>query len=353
MREAVERIGGWLQALTWLERPLIASCVGGQLDGDRSVLVPWWSITKTCLAACALVLVAGGRPEHRPARCAGRRFALRQLLQHTSGLAATPMHRDYEVALDGHEDPWTDDASSRCRKASAPLFEPSEQGWTYSDSRRFPGAPPDRADHRDRHRARAEPLVLEPLGVSRTGSSRARAPICDAASAAIEDNFHPGWVGARIADGAAGRMSRCSCTRLFTGACCRRRCATRCASAIRSTSDLPDRPWRTRATDSVSMMDIASPHGALHRPFGGRGPTAWQRPITCPIVDPPLTVAAFAPTDDQGIAERAVLTRPAAALRAARLHRRDCRSEPPLGSRNNRRGGQCMQSVSCDACHRC
>jgi len=66
--------------------PFIASCIADRLDGDRSVLVPWWSITKTCLSACVLVLVAGGRLDlDRP--LPGRHFTLRQLLQHTSGLS--------------------------------------------------------------------------------------------------------------------------------------------------------------------------------------------------------------------------------------------------------------------------
>ena len=51
------------QALTWLERAPFDRVLrrGYGSSGDRSVLVPWWSITKTCLAACVLVLVAGGR----------------------------------------------------------------------------------------------------------------------------------------------------------------------------------------------------------------------------------------------------------------------------------------------------
>jgi hypothetical protein len=56
--------------------PLIASCVGDELHCDNdAAIVPWWSITKTALAACALLLVAGGRLElDRPA--AGRKYTL-------------------------------------------------------------------------------------------------------------------------------------------------------------------------------------------------------------------------------------------------------------------------------------
>src|SRR5262245_14347835 len=41
---------------------LTAVCRDDACDGDVAAPpVPWWSVTKTCLAACALVLVARGR----------------------------------------------------------------------------------------------------------------------------------------------------------------------------------------------------------------------------------------------------------------------------------------------------
>ena len=59
--------------------PFVASCIADKVSGDRSVLVPWWSITKTCLSACVLVLVAGGRLDlDRP--LPGRRFTLRRFV---------------------------------------------------------------------------------------------------------------------------------------------------------------------------------------------------------------------------------------------------------------------------------
>ena len=57
---------------------------------------------------------------------------------------------------------------------------------------------------------------------------------------------------------------------------------------------------------SALMMDIASPHG-LCIGHSGQGPDSVSAAYHFPDLDPPLTVAAFAPTDDQGIAERAVL----------------------------------------------
>ncbi len=70
--------------------------------------------------------------------------------------------------------------------------------------------------------------------------------------------------------------------------------------------DLTDRPWRTAGYGLGLMMDIASPHG-LCIGHSGQGPDSVAAAYHFPDLDPPLTVAAFAPTDDQGIAERAVL----------------------------------------------
>ena len=70
--------------------------------------------------------------------------------------------------------------------------------------------------------------------------------------------------------------------------------------------NLPDRPWRTAGYGLGLMMDIASPHG-LCIGHSGQGPDSVAAAYHFPDLDPPLTVAAFAPTDDQGIAERAVL----------------------------------------------
>ena len=71
-------------------------------------------------------------------------------------------------------------------------------------------------------------------------------------------------------------------------------------------ADLPDRPWRTAGYGLGLMMDIASPHG-LCIGHSGQGPDSVAAAYHFPDLDPPRTVAAFAPTDDQGIAERAVL----------------------------------------------
>lgn len=72
-------------------RVLTATIDGGQ-PGDHDGLsppVPWWSLTKTVLAAGALALVATGRLA-LDAPLGSKPFPLRQLLQHTAGLGQGP-----------------------------------------------------------------------------------------------------------------------------------------------------------------------------------------------------------------------------------------------------------------------
>ena len=94
--------------------------------------------------------------------------------------------------------------------------------------------------------------------------------------------------------------------RLFTGVLLPRAAARCDARAPSGEVDLPDRPWRTAGYGLGLMMDIASPHG-LCIGHSGQGPDSVAAAYHFPDLDPPRTVAAFAPTDDQGIAERAVL----------------------------------------------
>jgi D-alanyl-D-alanine carboxypeptidase len=71
-------------------------------------------------------------------------------------------------------------------------------------------------------------------------------------------------------------------------------------------ADLAGRPWQTAGYGLGLMIDVASPHG-LCIGHTGQGPESVSAAYHFPDLSPPLTVAAFAPTDDQGVVERAVL----------------------------------------------
>ena len=243
--------------------PFIASCVADRLEGDRSVLVPWWSITKTCLAACVLVLVAGGRLDlDRP--MPGRRFTLRQLLQHTSGLSCYTEHPDYDPALDRHEDPWTDERLLALSESVSPLFPPG-QGWSYSNTGYFlVRRLIEQTTGNDIERA-LKTLVLGPLGISDVFIARTRADL-RRSTWGDEDDFHPGWVAHGLLMGhpadAALFMHR-----LFTGALLPAplRAAMRERHPVERRSSRPavaDGGLRTRADDGHRLAAWS-----LHRPF--------------------------------------------------------------------------------------
>lgn len=148
------------------------------MDANRSILirqgivenrrgdggdVPWWSFTKTVLAAAALVLVRDGRLA-LDERLDGRPYTLRQLLQHRAGLPEYGQLRDYHDAVARNDDAWPPaEMLARCG-ADRLDYRPGE-GWSYSNVGYFhvrqliesaAGSPIDTALHR---------LVLGPLAI--------------------------------------------------------------------------------------------------------------------------------------------------------------------------------------------
>jgi CubicO group peptidase (beta-lactamase class C family) len=99
-------------------------------EGDRSD-VPWWSVTKTAIAAAALVLVGEGGLD-LDARVAGRAYTLRQLLQHRAGLRDYGPVAAYQEAVARHEQAWPPSVMLEHAQADRPIYEPGK-GWAYSN----------------------------------------------------------------------------------------------------------------------------------------------------------------------------------------------------------------------------
>jgi D-alanyl-D-alanine carboxypeptidase len=248
------------------------------------------------------VLVANGKLD-LDRRMDGRRFTLRQLLQHTSGLACYTEHPQYEAAVDRHDDPWSDDDLLAQVERTPPLFDPG-QGWTYSNTGYFlVRRLIEQTTGEDIERA-LDALVLAPLGISGPFIARSRTDL-RRSEWGDEDNFHPGWVSHGLLMGSPADAALFM-HRLLTGGLLPipLREAMRRRHAVQAV--LKDRPWRTAGYGLGLMMDIDSPHG-LCIGHTGQGPDSVAASYHFPDLDPPLTVAAFAPTDDQGIVERAVL----------------------------------------------
>ena len=93
--------------------------------------MPWWSFTKTVLAAAALVLVRDGLVAlDEPVE--GKPYTLRHLLQHRSGLANYGGFPAYHEAVERGDDPWPV-PELLDRLDADRLRYPAGEGWDYSN----------------------------------------------------------------------------------------------------------------------------------------------------------------------------------------------------------------------------
>ncbi len=93
--------------------------------------VPWWSFTKTVIAAAALALVRDARLQlDRP--LPNRPFTLRQLLAHRAGVTNYGGLAAYGEAVERGDEPWPISVLLE-RAHAARLRYPPGQGWAYSN----------------------------------------------------------------------------------------------------------------------------------------------------------------------------------------------------------------------------
>ena len=153
--------------------------------------VPWWSFTKTAMAAAALKLVARGCFSLDD-RIGGRPYTLRQLLQHRAGVPNYGKLASYHAAVERGEKPW-EVGQMLARVASDRLdFEPGH-GWCYSNVGYFfvrqtiEEATGQDLDSALRH------LVFDALGLDLV---RLVTTAADLAETAWENRsqYDPGWV---------------------------------------------------------------------------------------------------------------------------------------------------------------
>lgn len=155
------------------------------------VTVPWWSFTKTVLAAAALSLVRDGLIGLDEGVPEGP-FTLRQLLRHEAGLADYSELADYHTAVARHETPWSAAEMLQRLDATRLRYAPGD-GWRYSNVGYLFIA---------RLIARVTGLRLEealtqrvfaPLGLSRIRLATTRADLAYVNMGAAS-TYDPGWV---------------------------------------------------------------------------------------------------------------------------------------------------------------
>ncbi len=281
---------------------ITAVVCGEAVHASSNVPVPWWSVTKTVLAAASLVLVARGRLDLDTC-VSGKAFTLRQLLQHRSGLADYGTLEAYHRAVAAGDAPWTvPDMLARAgadRLTGRPGAAFAYSNIGYLLVRRLIeeawSAPVATA---------VTELVLAPLGISRTGFATSPQDVeCTAWGNA--GSYHPGWVYHGLLVGPASDAALLL-HRLLAGELLPAPLLAAMCTPEEVVAPDPDRPWLSIGYGLG--LGVCRAAGGLFAGHTGAGPgsvaAAYQR------IDAPLsarrTGAVFAAGDSPGRVERAV-----------------------------------------------
>ncbi len=262
--------------------------------------VPWWSFTKTVLAAAALSLVRDGLVALDDTAPEGP-FTLRQLLQHEAGLADYGELAEYHAAVASNEAPWAaQDMLSRL-DAGRLRYAPGG-GWRYSNVgylyvarliERVTGLALDQA---------LRQRVLAPLGSLRAQllanpSDVHRAPL------GLAPGYHPGWVYHGLL---AGPLSDAALLldRLLAGHLLPASLLQEMQAARPLGGPLPGRPWVSPGY-GLGLMQGAIDGGLTLCGHTGTGPASTVAIYRCAQGARSATCAVFTDAAGEGAAEAA------------------------------------------------
>ncbi|MFK3790767.1 serine hydrolase domain-containing protein [Pseudomonas piscis] len=195
---------------------LIANGKPATPDGPE-LIAPWWSFTKTVLAATVLSLVRDGLLQ-LDAPVPERAFTLRQLLRHEAGLADYGELAEYHAAVANNEPAWPA-AEMLQRLDGARLRYAPGTHWRYSNlGYLLVGRLIERVTDLELGDAVTQ-RVLAPLGVTNVRFVKTAADL-QATAAGNTSNYDPAWVYHGLLIGpisqAALLLDRLLCGQLFS-----------------------------------------------------------------------------------------------------------------------------------------
>lgn len=280
---------------------MISACAvveGGRvIDGNHAeTIVPWWSFTKTLIAAAALALVRDGHLQLDD-KMLGQPFTLRQLLQHRAGVpnygGLAAYHRDVEA----DREPWSVAELLQAVDANTLRFSPGE-GWDYSNVGYLLARQAIEQACGSALDAALQRLVFAPLAVDgpRVASTRADLAGVDMGDAT---SYHPGWVYHGLV---VGRLSDAALVldRLLTGDLLPPDLLAAMCTAHPLGGPVEGRPWQTAGYGLGLMIGTgrAQQHVLGHT---GGGPGSVVAVYHGPSQR--RTIAAFASGDDVNAVE--------------------------------------------------
>jgi CubicO group peptidase (beta-lactamase class C family) len=266
--------------------------------------VPWWSFTKTVIAAAALALVRDGRLT-LDAILPGRSCTLRQLLQHRAGLSDYGRLAAYHDAVARRQDAWS--AGDLLERADADtLVYPPGEGWLYSNIGYFFVRRLIEETTGEELGAVLARLVLRPLGIEHARLARRREDLADVLMGQTRD-YDPRWVYHGLLVGplheAALLLDRLMAGHLLP--------ADLLAAMLRPHpvgGPVAGRPWVSPGYGLGLMIGSVTGGSTIAGHTGG-GPGTVVAIYHLLSARPARTAAAFSPGDDQGLVEgRCVLS---------------------------------------------
>ncbi|GGG73048.1 serine hydrolase [Salipiger pallidus] len=264
-------------------------------DGPPHVF-PWWSFTKTVIAALALSLAGHGK---LALDARGDGMTLRQLLTHTAGLPDYGPLPSYAAAVRADEEPWkrgrlTKAAMAQGCDTPGTGFRYSNLGYMLARERieAASGLPLGEA---------IASYITDPLGLTRVRLARSREDFAMVHWPEAR-RYHPGWVYHGCLIGTAGDAARLLHA-LLGGAVLPPLLLEEMLTTRPVGGALPDRPW-TRCGYGLGLM-IGDMHGQPAIGHSGAGPFSAGAVYHFPSATPPRTVAAFCHGPSEAPAEAA------------------------------------------------
>lgn len=286
---------------------------GKPLPAEQSeVVVPWWSFTKTVLAAAALSLVRDGLIPLDEQVKEGP-FTLRQLLKHQAGIADYSELEAYHAAVAAGQVPWLAAEMMQRLDGTTLRYAPGT-AWRYSNvGYMLVARLIERVTGLSLEEALAERVFL-PLGLTQVRLAKTRQDLREVYPEALSA-YHPGWVYHGLL---VGPLSQAAVLlhRLLTGQLLPPALLHAMQDEIVLGGPLPGRPWATPGY-GLGLM-IGGTHGG-HRLVGhtGVGPGGVIAVFHCSSGHDAATCAVFKAGGDEGQVEARVLEQLLAAVGAS------------------------------------
>lgn len=278
---------------------LTATIKNGDLwQTEDAAPVPWWSFTKTCLAAASLVLVARGQLK-LDELLDGKPYTLRQLLQHRAGVPDYYAVPAYHEAVERMDEPWLADELLERSRADQLIYPPGE-GWAYSNigyyfvRRILEGATGNDLG------AVFDEFLFTPLDIAGIRLARETSDLADIAWSEGKD-YRPNWVYHGLLVGTPAQA-----VRVLHGLMTSDLLPSMLLEEMKAPHLLnvptEGRPWQKPGYGLGLMIDSTSARGAVYG-HTGQGPGSTAAVYHFADLDPVQTVAVFQQTMNQGEVE--------------------------------------------------